>query len=67
MTSEIEQNANERIQSIRNLKKVMVGGLVAGLTGLVAGNVLDSETIKGLSYGVLASDAFIYVVYTTAK
>ena len=55
------QSATER--SKRKLKRLMVGGLAGGLAGLVGGNVLDSDLVRGMSYGFIGADVALYLVH----
>ena len=47
----------------KRLKKLLVGGLAAGVGALVTGNILDNDILIGSGYGFLAADAAIYLVY----
>ena len=57
-----ERCLQEYEQSERNLKKLMVSGLAAGLAGLVGGNVLDSDLVRGMGYGFIGANAALYLV-----
>lgn len=56
---ESEDYANDE----KTLEKIIAGGVFVGLVGMTAGNFLDNEPLKELSYGFLSANVVMSVFY----
>ena len=51
----------------KNLKVLMKGGLVLGLTSIIGGEVSNNDLIRGFGYGFLSADILTYMFYKVGK
>jgi len=67
MAEQLENKTTEQSQaeqSKRDFRKVLAGGFVTGLVGVVIGDIIDNDIVLGMGYGIAGANfalRFIYV------